>query len=73
MSEDFRSHLSRCTTLFLARDIKFTSKNDGQHLIVENPINAMPIDFWPATGKFFDRSQRRYDRGIGKLLKVLGK
>ena len=45
--------------------VKFTSKNDGIHLIVEGKVCL--IDFWPGTGKFITRLGKK-GRGVISLL-----
>ncbi|GAG54683.1 unnamed protein product [marine sediment metagenome] len=47
--------------------IKYESKNDGAHLVVEGTYSK--IDFWPSTGKFYIRKAKGYARGINNLIK----
>ncbi len=47
----------------------YESKNNGNHLVVEN--NQMVADFWPSTGKFNIRGESEYGRGVKKLIKIL--
>jgi hypothetical protein len=44
--------------------IAFESKNDGAHLIV-----AGEYDFWPGTGLWRHRRDRKSSRGIKKLIR----
>lgn len=54
------------TDILLKNNIKFESKNNGVHLIVEDRF-----DFWPATGLFIERKTNRKCRGVFNLLKLL--
>ena len=45
--------------------IKFTSHNNGAHLIVEGPNTK--IDFWPGTGLWHERGGKE-GRGVKKLI-----
>lgn len=54
------------TDILLKNNIKFESKNNGAHLIVENRF-----DFWPSTGLFIERKTNRKCRGVFNLLKIL--
>jgi len=54
-----------------SRDIKFESKNDGYHLIV-NHFNKI-ADFWPYTGKFIIRNNNKKGRGVFNLIKWMEK
>lgn len=40
-------------------------KNNGHHLVLK--FNEGMVDFWPANGKWFDRSRRRYGIGFHRL------
>lgn len=46
--------------------IRFESKNDGAHLIVQG--KAEVIDFWPGTGKWIPRGSTQYHIGVFKLI-----
>ena len=48
--------------------IAYMSMNKGIHLLVEGHI-----DYWPTTGKWIDRKNKNYSRGIFSLLRYLGK
>lgn len=61
-----RNNKKESTELLIKHDIKFTSKNNGSHLIVEGLFG--PIDFWPSTGRFITRNGRK-GRGVRKLIK----
>lgn len=56
------------TLVLLDKGIRFESKNFGYHLIVEGKQSI--IDFWPSTGKFIVRQNRKKGHGIGKLLEL---
>ena len=53
------------------KGIAFQSKNKGAHLIVESPIGL--IDFWPGTGKWIVRSNKKTKRGVRELIKYIEK
>ena len=58
------------TQLLIDSGIKFESKNNGVHLIVEGI--KCKIDFWPSTGKFITRNGKR-GRGVFNLIKLCNK
>jgi hypothetical protein len=60
MSEDNRI---QNTQYLIDRDIHFTSKNNGQHLIVEG--NNELIDFYPSTSKWIKRTPSDVTNYIG--------
>jgi hypothetical protein len=47
--------------------VKYTTKNNGAHLIVWRP-DAEAIDFWPGTGKWIERPNKKSGRGVRSLL-----
>lgn len=47
--------------------IRFTSKNDGAHLIVY--AGNVAVDFWPGTGLWIVRGGNNRRRGIRKLIR----
>ncbi len=53
--------------LVLKSGVSFVTKNDGFHLILEDHI-----DFWPSSGKFFDRETGKYGQGLNKVFVILG-
>lgn len=61
-----QSNLEYSTELLRANGIKFESKNNGVHLIVEG--KDCKIDFWPSTGKFIDRNGNS-GRGVMNVIK----
>lgn len=67
MKEDGRrakyDHLVANTAELERRKIPFASKNDGLHLII-----ADRWDFWPSTGKWFDKVRMKRGHDIESLL-----
>lgn len=58
------------STNYLAEQgIAFQSKNDGLHLVVDSSKGK--VDFWPSTGLFIRRCDKKEGRGIRRLLKLL--
>jgi hypothetical protein len=51
--------------------IAYETKNAGHHVILLTDTKPT-ADFWPASGKFFLRRERRYGIGLHRLLKQLG-
>lgn len=49
--------------------IAFDDKNDGAHLIVSSSVGL--IDFWPGTGLWICRSNKKKARGVRQLLKFV--
>lgn len=49
-----------------AAGVAFESKNEGAHLIVRDGKRI--IDFWPGTGRWWERGKTRYTFGLDKLL-----
>ena len=47
--------------------VRFESKNDGAHLIVE--ATPKRIDFWPGTGLWIVRGDPRRRYGVQKLIR----
>ena len=58
------------TKLLSDMDVKYESKNHGNHLIVHAPEGL--IDFWPSTGLWTDRNNRIQRRGVFRMLKFMG-
>lgn len=53
------------------KGVSFESRNYGAHLIVHH--GSRQVDFWPGTGRWIDRKDRKVDRrGVFKLLQYLG-
>ena len=65
--EKRKSNTISSTEILKKFEIKFESKNDGAHIIVEN------FDFWPSTGLFINRKTKKRGRGIFNLLKQIRK
>ena len=51
-----------------AHNIRYVTKNIDAHLIVEDRI-----DFWPGTGKWIVRGEKKHRRGVKKLIAYLRK
>lgn len=79
MGDDFRamrkhwqekreSNREQSTARLTREGVVFESKNDGIHLIVEGRV-----DYWPSTGRWIERANRRRHRGIKSLLAFLRK
>lgn len=49
------------------KNIWFTSKNDGNHLIIRGKTTR--YDFWPSTGLFINFANKSRGRGLENLLK----
>jgi len=62
------SNTEKSTQILVDRGVKFDSKNGGAHLIVYADCGKV-IDFWPSTGKFRVRGQKKFQGGVFKLLK----
>lgn len=54
------------TRMLTQRGIKFVSKNEGVHLIVQ--AGDKTVDFWPTTGLWICRSPKIERRGVMKLI-----
>jgi hypothetical protein len=66
-----KQHNKESSTQILERaGVHFTTKNDGVHLIVEE--GGKTVDYWPSTGLFIDRADKKRRRGVFRLLKHLG-
>jgi hypothetical protein len=57
------SNRDRSTEMLVLAGIPFVSKNNGAHLIVDNRY-----DFWPGTGLWQARDEKRKHRGIRSLI-----
>ena len=55
---------NRSTSLLDENGIKYESKNGGMHLVVDGSY-----DFWPSTGKWVNRKNGIYKRGVLNLIK----
>lgn len=65
-SEKKRKNLKKSTDILLENGIRFESKNNGVHLIIQTPGGV--INFWPSTGLF---SGAMNGRGVFNLIKKL--
>lgn len=54
------------TQILVEKGIKFASKNNGIHLIVEDMF-----DFYPSTGLFMNRENGKRGRGVFNLIKFI--
>lgn len=55
--------------MLIDNNINFEEKNGGTHLVVKH--NEYTADFWPTTGKFNIRGDKRYFRGVRLLIKIV--
>lgn len=71
ISREKRAGNREQSTQFLdERGIEYTECNHGAHLIVKGKIKHGTIDFWPGTGRFIGRDDKRCDgRGVRNLIK----
>lgn len=51
--------------------VPYEVKNHGHHVILE--FGKEKADFWPASGKYFLRSERRYGIGFHRLFRHFNK
>lgn len=65
-----RSNLKFSTDLLDRHSVRYVKHNGGIHLVIEGKHG--PIDFWPSTGLYKERSTGRKLRGIVRLLRELG-
>lgn len=81
MGDDFRalrkwqkekrqSNLLNSTEILKSYNINFEEKNGGVHLIIRH--NDKTLDFYPSTGLWWDRENKRQKRGVFPLLRYLG-
>lgn len=57
--------------LLRSKGVAFKERNHGAHLLVEH--GGKEVDFWPGTGKWMDRRDRKIkNRGVFRLLNYLG-
>ena len=59
----------RSQEILKQNNIKFTEKNSGAHLIVQD--NNENLDFWPGTGKFIARRTKHVGRGVFNLIRYI--
>lgn len=64
--EKKQSNLEQSTSILEQSKFDFESRNGGVHLIVY-AVNEI-IDYWPSTGKWIVRSNKKTARGIKQLL-----
>ncbi|MCK2149482.1 hypothetical protein MYE70_10430 [Marinobacter alexandrii] len=62
------SNTEKSTQLLIEKGVKFESKNSGAHLVVQGKDGRL-IDFWPSTGKFRPRGDKRFQGGVFKMLR----
>lgn len=55
--------------MLIENNIDFDRRNYGTHLIIKH--NGYTADFWPTTGKFNIRGDKRYFRGVRLLIKIV--
>jgi hypothetical protein len=60
-----QNNLSQSTDILIKNKIAFESHNNGIHLVVMNRW-----DYWPSTGLFIDRTNKKQGRGIFNLLRL---
>lgn len=60
------NNLVNSTALLDKEKIPYEVKNNGIHYVVDGRI-----DYWPTTGKFIVRSNKKTGRGIFNLLKEI--
>ncbi|MDW6094020.1 hypothetical protein SBX64_15890 [Vibrio rhizosphaerae] len=63
-----RENQKSSATMLDSNGIKYESKNGGNHLIVHGL--SIVADFWPSTGKFIIRGDKRHFRGVRLLIKI---
>jgi hypothetical protein len=69
-SQEKRASNRAASAEILARvGVKFESKNQGAHLVVESSRGK--IDFWPGTGKWILREGGVTGRGVNNLLTAM--
>jgi len=60
------SNTQQSTELLTKHKISFQSKNSGAHLVVW--AGNYDVDFWPSTGLWMVRGQKKRNRGIRSLI-----
>lgn len=50
--------------------IDFQERGDGYQFVVIGGQNCV-IDFWPRTGKWFERGSRFHGKGLGRLIRLV--
>lgn len=60
--------LHQSTQALIANDVKFESKNNGVHLIIQCEPK---IDFYPSTGLWTVRGNTKKRRGVRKLIQYI--
>lgn len=53
-----------------ALHLSFETKNGGEHLVFD--FCGEVADFWPSSGKWFQRRQKKYGHGLRALVKRYG-
>lgn len=65
-------NLKKSTAILDDKGIIYESKSGGTYLIITK-IGYDVVDFWPSTGKYKFRKQRKYKRGVFNLIRDLNK
>lgn len=65
-NEKKRRNLENALKSLKDNNISYEEKSNGIHLVVEGKI-----DYWPTTGKFIRRSDKKQGRGIRNLVRVV--
>ncbi|ENI4487205.1 hypothetical protein ABXZ88_003077 [Vibrio fluvialis] len=63
-----RKNQSSSAAMLNSNGIEYKSNNGGNHLVVTGA--GLVIDFWPSTGKFIIRGDKRHFRGVRLLIKI---
>lgn len=64
-----RSNLAYSTKLLTDSGIEFVSHNMGIHLVITKQEKV--IDFWPSTGLWWVRGNKKKSRGINQLIQFV--
>lgn len=68
-SEKRASNRISSEQMLIAAGVNFTSNNAGAHLIVQS--DSKTIDFWPGTGLWIVRGNKKRHRGVRGLIKLI--
>lgn len=64
------SNREKSSAILAAKGICYKANNNGAHLVVTH--GDMTVDFWPGTGKYIRRADKKAGRGVFNLLALLG-